>query len=308
MLRRAARRRPALWRWRGQGWRVWLLAARPATLPAAIAPVLVGTAQATADADLRVGPFAATLAAAILLQIGANFANDLFDFKRGADRADRLGPTRATQAGLVTPAQMRGAMALAFAAAAGAGAYLTVVVGWPIVVIGVAAVLAAIAYTGGPWPYGYRGLGDLFVFIFFGLVAVMGSAYVQVEELTWEAFAAALPVGLLVTAILVVNNLRDIDGDRRSGKRTLAVILGPSRTRLQYQLFVLGAFALAPIFASADLLPWWSLETSIALPLGLYLVGRVRGGASGRSLNAILKLTAQLHLLFGALLAVAFLW
>ncbi|MEE9278381.1 MAG: 1,4-dihydroxy-2-naphthoate octaprenyltransferase, partial [Dehalococcoidia bacterium] len=160
-------------------WRIWLLAARPATLPAAVAPVLVGTAAA-ADADLRIVPFIAVLVAAVLLQIGANFANDLSDFERGADHEGRLGPTRVTHAGLVTPTQMRVATGLIFAAAAALGSYLIVIAGWPILVAGLAAIVAALLYTGGPWPYGYHGLGDLFVFIFFGLVAAMGSYYVQV--------------------------------------------------------------------------------------------------------------------------------
>ena len=288
-------------------WRIWLLAARPATLPAAVAPVLVGSAAATVDADLRSGPFVAALCAALLLQIAANFANDLFDFQRGADRAGRLGPTRVTQAGLVTPAQMRWATALVLAAAAGIGIYLIVVTGWPVLVAGAAAILAGLAYSGGPWPYGYHGLGDLFVFLFFGLVAVMGSFYVQQERLTWEAFAAALPLGFTVTAILVVNNLRDLDGDRRSGKRTLAVILGPAATRAQYQLFLTLPFVLALLFAATDLFPWWALLTWIALPAALSLIWRVGAGASGRALNPVLKQTGQLHLLFGAFLALGFL-
>ena len=293
---------------RAAGLRIWLLAARPATLPAALAPVLVGTAAATVDADLRAGVFLAVLFAALLIQIATNFANDLADFQHGADTAERLGPTRATVAGLVAPKQMALATALTFAGAAGLGVYLIVEAGWPVLGAGAASIVAGYLYTGGPWPYGYRGLGDIFVFVFFGLVAVMGSYFVQVEALTWEAAAAAVPMGFTVTAILVVNNLRDVPTDRQTGKRTLAVILGPAWARREYAALVLGAFALAPIFAAADLMPWWSMETWLALPLGLVLVRLVLSGMEGRALNRILKLSGQLHLVFGVLLALSYVW
>ena len=292
-------------------WRIWMLAARPATLPASVAPVLAGTAAAVGvgglDAPLREGAFIAALVAALLLQIGTNFANDLFDFERGADDEGRLGPTRATHAGWVTPSQMRAATALTFAAAIGLGVYLIVLAGWPVLVAGVAAVLAGIAYTGGPWPYGYHGLGDLFVFIFFGIVAAMGSFFVQVEHLTWESFAVALPVAFTVTAILVVNNLRDVDTDRRAGKRTLAVILGPQVARSQFHAFIAAPFLLVVAFAATDLLPWWSMLTWVALPLAIFLVYRVAGGVAGPALNLVLKQSGQLHLIFGVLLALSFL-
>lgn len=290
------------------GPRIWLLAARPATLPAAIAPVLVGSAAATQIVDFRVGPFLAALFAAVLIQIGTNFANDFADFQRGVDDAGRLGPTRATQAGLVSARVMAIATALTFAAAGGLGIYLTVEVGWPVLAAGVASIVAGYLYTGGPWPYGYHGLGDVFVFVFFGVVAVMGSYFVQAERLTWEAAAVAMPAGCTVTAILVVNNLRDVPTDRRTGKRTLAVILGPAVARVEYALLVLVAFALAPIFAAADLFPWWSMQTWFALPLGLLLLRFVLAGMEGRPLNRVLKLTGQLHLLLGVLLALSFLW
>ena len=293
---------------RAAGLRIWLLAARPATLPAALAPVLVGTAAATVDADLRAGVFLAVLFAALLIQIATNFANDLADFQHGADTAERLGPTRATVAGLVAPKQMALATALMFAGAAGLGVYLIVEAGWPVLGAGAASIVAGYLYTGGPWPYGYRGLGDIFVFVFFGLVAVMGSYFVQVEALTWEAAAAAVPMGFTVTAILVVNNLRDVPTDRQTGKRTLAVILGPAWARREYAALVLGAFALAPIFAAADLMPWWSMETWLALPLGLVLVRLVLSGMEGRALNQMLKLSGQLHLVFGVLLALSYVW
>lgn len=296
---------------RPSGARVWLLAARPATLPAAVAPVLAGTAAAswaTAAFDFRPGPFVAALAGALLLQIGTNLANDHADHQRGADTAARLGPTRVTQAGLVSPAEMRLAIAVTFGLAAVAGVYLVVVAGWPVLVAGLAAIVAGLAYTGGPWPYGYHGLGDAFVFVFFGLVAVTGAYYVQVERLTWEAAAAAVPVGMPVTAILVVNNLRDRETDRASGKRTLAVLLGDAASRWQYAALILVPFALVPIGAAVDWMPWSAMLTYAALPAAAFLALLVLRGASGRELNPVLKRTGQLHLAFGALLALAYLW
>jgi 1,4-dihydroxy-2-naphthoate octaprenyltransferase len=205
------------------GWRVWLLAARPATLPAAVVPVLVGTAAAVGGgAAPRPGPFVGALAAAVLIQVGTNLANDYFDYRKGADTIARLGPTRVTQSGLVAPSTVRAATALTFGLAALIGLYLVWVGGWPILVVGLLSILSGIAYTGGPWPLGYHGLGDLFVFVFFGVVAVTGSAYLQTGQLEPFALLASVPVGMLVTAILVVNNLRDVETDRAAGKRTLA--------------------------------------------------------------------------------------
>ena len=294
------------------GVRVWLLAARPATLPAAIAPVLAGSAAATVVVDFRPGPFVAALLGAIFIQIGANYANDFADFQRGADDASRLGPTRATQAGLVSARTMAVATAISFALAGACGIYLTIEAGWPVLAVGVTSIVAGYLYTGGPWPYGYHGLGDLFVFAFFGGVAVMGAYFVQAERLTWEAAAVAMPMGCTVTAILVVNNLRDVASDRRAGKRTLAVIFGPGFARAQYALLLLGALALIPIFAAAGLMPWWSMQAWLVLPLALLLLRLVLGGAEGRAegraLNGVLKRTGQLHLLLGVLLALSYLW
>ncbi len=284
-------------------WRIWLLAARPATLPAALAPVLVGGALAEQEADLRWGPFLATLLAALLLQVGVNFANDLADFQRGADTHDRLGPLRVTQGGLVTERQMVRATVLVFALAAGGGVYLIAVAGWPILAVGAASIVAALAYTGGPWPYGYRGLGDAFVFVFFGLVAVMGTDYVQRERLTWEAFAAALPVAMTVTAILVINNLRDRQTDARGGKRTLAVILGDRAVRGEYAALMLTPFLLLAVFAATAVLPAGALLGLLALPAAGWLVSIVWRGADGRALNPVLKRTGQAHLLLGVSLA-----
>jgi 1,4-dihydroxy-2-naphthoate octaprenyltransferase len=290
-----------------RGLRVWLLAARPATLPAAIVPVIVGTAAALhGGGQVNVGPFVAALVAALLIQIGTNFANDVFDFRRGADTPDRLGPPRVTQSGLISPRDVLTATYLTFSAAALIGIYLIVVGGWPIFVIGALSILAGLAYTGGPWPIGYHSLGDLFVFVFFGVIAVVGSAYLQTLSTTPLAIWASVPVGLLVTAILVVNNLRDIDTDRRVGKITLAVRLGKRGTRLQYATFVLVAYLVPPVLTLLGLIgAWWWLPW-LSLPLAIWLV-RFVNRTEGRLLNQALKRTGQLHLIFGLLFA-ATLW
>lgn len=284
-------------------WSTWLSAARPATLPAAVAPVLVGTAAiAGAEGEFSLAIFAATLAAALLIQVGTNLANDVFDFQRGADNADRLGPPRVTQSGLIPPERVRAGTYAAFGAAAAIGLYLVFVGGWPILALGAASIAAGLAYTGGPWPLGYHGLGDLFVFVFFGLVAVMGTYYLQAGGVSATALAASVPVAMTVTAILVVNNLRDIETDRRAGKNTLAVRLGARRTRVQYGLLVLGAYALLPLLTVTGASNWAGLP-ALSLPLALGLCRSVLSGAQGRALNPVLKRTAQLHLAFGCLLA-----
>ena len=288
--------------------RHWLLASRPATLPAAVVPVLVGTAVGVADGRrFAAAPFVAALLAALLIQVATNFANDYSDFHRGADTHERLGPTRVTQSGLLAPAQVRRGIVVAFGLAVLLGLYLVWVGGWPILVIGVLSIVCGLAYTGGPWPFGYHGLGDLFVFVFFGLVAVTGSAYLQSGAWTPLAAAAAVPVGLLVTNILVVNNLRDLPTDRAAGKRTLAVRLGDRRTRWQYALLAALAYAAPLALALADRTPRWVLLTWITLPLAARLVRQVLGGLAGRALNDTLKRTGQLHMAFGVLLAVGML-
>ncbi len=221
---------------------IWMLASRPKTLPAAAAPVIVGSAAAFYEGAFHPGPALAALFGALLLQIGANLANDVFDFHRGADTAERLGPTRVTQAGLLSPRQVLVGMWICFGLAAILGVYLTLVAGWPVIVIGLTSIVAAIAYTGGPFPLGYYGLGDAAVFLFFGLAAVCGSYYVQALKLDWLAFWSALPMGFLITAILVVNNLRDIETDRAAGKRTLAVRFGAGGARKEFLYLVVGAF------------------------------------------------------------------
>ncbi|GIV76878.1 1,4-dihydroxy-2-naphthoate polyprenyltransferase [Litorilinea aerophila] len=287
--------------------RAWLMAARPKTLPAAVGPVLVGTALAHAHDAFAAGPALAAAAGALLLQIGSNFANDYFDFFKGADPGDRLGPVRVTASGLITPAAMRVGMMVVFGLAALVGLYLIAVGGWPILAIGVLSILAAIAYTGGPFPFGYHGLGDLFVFLFFGLVAVCGTYYVQALTLRPVVVAAAVPVGLLVTAILVVNNLRDIETDRRAGKRTLAVMLGRRGTRAEYFLLLAGAYLVVLGIWLAGQGSAWVLLPWLTLPLTMPLGRNVLTAQDGPTLNATLAGTARLSLLFSLLFALGWL-
>ena len=283
--------------------RAWVLAARPKTLPAAAVPVLVGTAVASSGTDIDATIFAATLAAALLIQIGTNFANDYSDFVSGADTAARLGPTRVTQGGLLPPQSVRWATYVAFALALLVGLYLAYVGGWPIVLIGSVSIVCGFLYTGGPWPFGYHGLGDLFVFVFFGVVAVMGTAFLQSGAWSALALAASIPIGLLSTNILVINNLRDVATDRAAGKRTLAVRIGDRATRWQYALFMAVAYAI-PI--GLTVLQWsdWYLLPWLSAPLAALLTRRVLRGTAGRDLNAVLERTGQLLLLFGVLFAV----
>src|SRR5437868_4343120 len=223
------------------GVRIWLMAARVRTLPASIAPVLVGTALAGYAGVFHPLRFVAALLGALFIQVGANLSNDYSDARRGADTEDRLGPVRVTAGGLVPPRQVLIATYVTFALAILCGVYLIAVAGWQLLLVGAASIVAGVLYTGGPRPYGYEGLGELFVFLFFGIVAVAGSFFVQTETLVWEAFALAVPVGLLASAVLVVNNVRDLETDRRAGKRTLAVRLGRERTRTLYAAMVYGA-------------------------------------------------------------------
>jgi len=276
---------------------IWLLAARPKTLPAAAAPVVAGTAVAALDHQFRFGPALAALLAALLLQIGANIANDVFDFHKGADNEQRLGPLRVTQAGLLMPQQVLAGMWLTFGLAALLGVYLAWVAGWPVILIGLASIAAAIAYTGGPFPLGYHGLGDLFVFIFFGLVAVGGTYYVQAGSLSALAILTGVPLGLLITAILVVNNLRDLDTDRATGKHTLAVRLGGRGARIEYLVCLLGAYLSPPLLwifklaPAGGMLAWLSLPWAISLVQMIYTV-------KGRGLNKALAGTGQLALIY----------
>lgn len=282
----------------------WVLAARPKTLPAAIVPVVVGSAIAVADATFVPTAAVAALLVALLLQVGANLANDYFDYRSGADTAERLGPTRVTQSGLIAPRRVLTGTLVVVALAALCGLYLIWRGGWPILALGLLAILATFAYTAGPLPLGYNGLGEVFVLLFFGVVAVAGTYYVQARALTPLALAVSLPIGCPVTAILVVNNLRDLETDRRAGKRTLAVRLGRRATQVEYALLVVLPFLLLPLFWATGLLSrWWWLPW-LSAPLAMSLIRHV-GRDTGAALNASLARTAQLHLLFGLLLAVA---
>ncbi len=281
--------------------RAWVLATRPKTLPAAVSPVAVGAAAAGSDGSFAALPALAALAGALLLQVGVNLANDYFDFRRGIDGAGRKGPLRVTQAGLIPPEQVRLGMTLVLAAAALVGLYLVARGGWPVLLLGVASIVSALAYSGGPWPLASHGLGDLFVFFFFGPAAVCGTYYVQALSLSATAVASSVAPGLLITAILVVNNLRDIDTDRQAGKRTLAVRLGPSGTVAEYVCLLCGAYLAAPLIPAAGagvLLPL------LTLPLALSLAGTVaRHYGDGPAMNAALGGTARLTLAHCLLLA-----
>jgi 1,4-dihydroxy-2-naphthoate polyprenyltransferase len=277
------------------------MAARVRTLPAAAAPVLVGTSLAIHDGDFDPLAFACALLGALFIQIGTNLSNDYSDARRGADADDRIGPVRVTAGGLVPPAQVLRATYMTFGLAVLCGIYLIAVAGPVLLLIGGLSILAGVLYTGGPRPYGYEGLGEAFVFLFFGLVAVTGSYYVQIQKLPWVAFALAVPVGLLAAAILVVNNVRDIDSDRRAGKRTLAVRFGREGTRTMFAAVVLGAYAVLVLPALG--LTAWVLLPWLSLPLALRLIRTVRAHTDGPTLNAALARAGMLQLVFCLLLA-----
>jgi 1,4-dihydroxy-2-naphthoate polyprenyltransferase len=278
--------------------RIWVMAARVRTLPAAVAPVLVGTSLALGAGHFDPLAFGAALLGAVFIQVGTNLSNDYSDARRGADTEDRLGPVRVTAGGLVPPSQVLLATYVTFGLAVACGVYLVAVAGPELLAVGAASILAGVLYTGGPRPYGYEGLGEVFVFLFFGIVAVAGSYFVQVQRLPWEAFACAVPVGLLASAILVVNNVRDLETDRRAGKRTLAVRLGRRRTRELYTAMVAGAFLLAPLpWALGAMSPWLFLPW-LALPLALPNIRAVRTRTDGPTLNATLARTGAMQLVF----------
>ncbi len=285
------------------GVRIWLMAARPRTLPAAVAPVLVGTSLAGFADVFHPLRFVAALLGAVFIQVGTNLSNDYSDARRGADADDRLGPVRVTAGGLVPPKQVLVATYVSFGLAVLAGAYLVAVAGWELLLVGAASILAGVLYTGGPRPYGYEGLGEVFVFLFFGIVAVAGSYFVQVEHLEWEAFALAVPVGLLAAAILVVNNVRDIDSDRRAGKRTLAVRLGRQRTRVMFAVIVYLAFVLAPVTWIFGPVKAWVLLPWLTITVAAGVVRTVRNHVDGPSLNGALARTGMLQLAFCVLLS-----
>jgi 1,4-dihydroxy-2-naphthoate polyprenyltransferase len=283
--------------------RIWIMAARVRTLPAAVAPVLVGTSLAISEGTFHALSFVAALLGAVFIQVGTNLSNDYSDARRGADTEDRLGPVRVTAGGLVPPRRVLLATYVSFGLAVVCGIYLVAVAGPELLAVGAASILAGVLYTGGPRPYGYEGLGELFVFLFFGIVAVTGSYFVQRKGLEWEAFALAVPVGLLAAAILVVNNVRDLETDRRAGKRTLAVRMGRARTRNLYAVMVLGAFLTAPVTWLFGPLTAWLLLPWLALPLAARVLRTVRNRTDGPSLNGALAATGALQLVFCLLLS-----
>lgn len=286
--------------------RAWLLACRPATLTAALAPVVVGSAVASRFGPLDFSTLLVTILGASLLQIASNFANDVFDYEKGADTHERLGPMRAVQAGLLSPKQVKLGLLVVIGLALLAGSYLTACAGWPIVAIGLSGIIAAVAYTGGPYPLGYHGWGDVFVFLFFGVVAVCGTSFVQLGYVPTLSMLCAIPIGALATNILVVNNLRDRHTDQLANKRTLAVRFGKSAILTQYLLQLALAYGLLVwLWLGENELPWILLPW-LSLPLAL---SALRGvfKQEGPSLNAILVATARLVFVFGALFALGLL-
>jgi 1,4-dihydroxy-2-naphthoate polyprenyltransferase len=275
----------------------WLLAIRPKTLPAAASPVILASTLAFIDGMFDLLPSLAALLGALFLQIGSNLANDLYDFRRGADAGERLGPTRVTQAGILTPGQVRRGMIIVFGITVIIGVYLIWHAGWPILVIGIAAILSAIAYTGGPFPLGYHGLGDVFVFVFFGLAATAGTYFVQAGTVSLLAWCMGACMGLLIVAILVVNNLRDIESDRVAGKRTLAVRMGVKATRLEYLLCIVGAYLIPLTLWLLGALPLAGLFVYLSIPLAWRCL-RSMYSQSGRELNRTLAATGLLSLVY----------
>ncbi len=288
---------------RPTSFQIWMMAARPKTLPAGIAPVLVGTALAGYMHVFHPLRFVAALLGSILIQVGTNLSNDYSDARRGADTADRLGPVRVTAGGLVPPRQVLIATYVTFGLAVLCGVYLVAVAGWQLLLIGVASILAGVLYTGGPKPYGYEGLGELFVFLFFGVAAVAGSYFVQMSSFSWESLALSVPVGLIASALLVVNNTRDIETDRRANKRTLAVRLGRQRARMMYAAMIYLAYPLALVTWLLGPLKPWLLLCWLSLPIAASVVRIVSTHTDGPSLNAALARTGRLQLVFCVLLS-----
>lgn len=287
--------------------KIWLMAARPKTLPAGLTPVLIGAAMAQAAGGFHGPAVLCAALGALLIQIGTNFANDYFDFVKGTDTAERVGPTRATQAGLVTPRAMLIATVLVFGLAFLPGAYLVYRGGWPILAIGLVSVLCGVLYTGGPWPLGYLGLGDVFVLVFFGPVAVGGTYYVQTLTLDQAVLVAGLIPGLLSTAILTVNNLRDADTDVRTGKRTLAVRFGKTFARWEYLLCVLLATVALPVWLYLSGGPVTALAGCAALVPAVPMIRNVFTSSDGAVLNNTLAGTGKVLLVFSVLFSIGWL-
>ena len=283
--------------------KTWYLAARPRTLTAAVMPVLIGTALAYRDGGFALLPALVAMICAFLLQIGSNLANDLFDYLSGADTKERKGPMRVVAAGLVSPTQMKIALVLVFGTAFALGMYLVCIGGWPVLVVGIASIIVAIAYTAGPYPLGYYGLGDAMVFLFFGLIGTIGTYYVQTVTVSFTAFLVSLPVGALITNILIVNNYRDFETDRKAGKRTTAVIFGKKFARTEFIVFLFASYAV-------PLLIWlfydhsaWILLPFASFPIALRLIAMMNT-LQGRELNLALEQTAKLVAVYGILFAI----
>lgn len=282
---------------------VWVLAARPKTLPAAVAPVVVGGAAAAADDVFAWDRLIVALVAALAIQVGVNYANDLADARAGADTEHRVGPTRAVAAGLIAPATMRLGIAAAFTVAGIAGIYLIAVAGWVVAAIGVASIAAALAYTGGPWPYGYHGLGEVFVFVFFGLVATAGTRYLFDNSVPAAAWVGGVAMGCFAAAILEANNIRDLDTDGAAGKRTLAVVIGAGRARKLFTATIAAAYGSVAVGVAFGWMPLWCLVAWVTAPLALAVIRTVASATEPRSLIGALVATARLQLATAALLA-----
>jgi 1,4-dihydroxy-2-naphthoate octaprenyltransferase len=279
------------------------MASRPKTLPATISPVVVGVALAAADGHFKPIPAVATLLAALLIQIGVNMANDYFDFVRGIDTSDRIGPVRVAASGLISLENLRLGIGVVLGVTVLLGVYLAIVGGWPIVVIGLASILAVLAYSGGPYPIASNGLGDLFAFIFFGLVAVGGTYYIQAQSFHPGILVVAIPNGVLITDILIVNNLRDIDTDGKAGKRTFAVIIGRKATRIEFLILLIAAYLTLPVLVLGwDASPWIMLAL-LSIPLAIPLTKTVFRAVDGPTLNKALAGTARLTLVYSLLFA-----
>lgn len=283
--------------------KVWLLASRPKTLPAAAAPVFVGTAVAISNNEQNILAATIALICSVLIQIGTNFVNDLYDFLKGADDENRVGPTRALAAGWITPAQMKFAIYLTFSVTFLLGLFLVYHAGWIILLIGIISIISGYSYTAGPYPLAYNGLGDIFVFVFFGIVATVGTYYVQALQFSSLALLASIPVGLLITNILVVNNYRDADDDKKKNKNTLAVKFGKPFSRFQYSSSILISY-IVPIliFVTTDA-SLFILLPLLSLPFALKLIKDIRC-LMGEKLNKTLELTAKLSILFSFLFAI----
>jgi 1,4-dihydroxy-2-naphthoate polyprenyltransferase len=280
---------------------VWLRASRPHTLPASAVPVIIGASLAWSHHNFRWDTTIVALICALLIQIGTNFANDYYDFVKGSDRPDRIGFERVTAAGLVSPEAMLNATWITMAIAFFAGMYLVWIGGWAILILGVLSLLFGILYTGGPYPLGYNGLGDIFVFIFFGIVAVMGTYYVNALEWNIHSFWASVPAGALCVNILVVNNLRDVEQDRISGKRTLGVLLGEYALKLEYTLLAAAALIVPVIFYFSFGYSLWILLPLLSILPKWILIRKIWNHKDKRELNPVLERTAQYMILYGLL-------